>query len=242
MTRRPEQSEALSQRLAELGASVVEAATIEVVPPRDSAALDDALRRLRHYHWLLFTSPNAVRFVRDRMQALGLDPDLDRHGIRVGSVGPTTTQAYKALFGREVSVEPATDFRAEGLLAALGDVRGQTLLFPTSDRSRDVVPKTLAARGATVDVVVAYRTQAPAGLEQRLLRCLEEGIDLATFASPSAVEAFVAAIGDRAKGVAAAVIGPVTEDAARVAGLEVRAVASPSTAEGLVAAVVSLYA
>ncbi len=242
MTRRPEQAETLTQRLGELGAIVVEAATIEVVLPEDHAPLDDALRRLRQYHWILFTSTNAVRFVRDRIQALGLDLDLGRHGIRIGSVGPTTTQAYQALFGGEVSLEPTTDFRAEGLLAALGDVRGQRLLFPTSDRSRDIVPTTLSARGATADVVVAYRTQAPAGLEQRLRRCLEEGIDLATFASPSAVEAFVGALGDRAKGVAAAVIGPVTEESASAAGLEVRAVASPSTAEGLVAAVVRLYA
>ena len=242
VTRRPEPSGGLGGRLTELGAVVVEAPTIEVVAPEDMTPLDEALRRLHRYHWLLFTSPNAIRFVRERMQVLGIDPDVGRHGIRVGSVGPATTQAYQALFGGAVSAQPTSDFRAEGLLACLGDVFGQTLLLPTSDRSRDILPKTLAARGAEVDVVVAYRTVAPADLAASLAGCLGGGIDLATFASPSAVEAFVAAAGEGAKGVAAAVIGPVTEQAARAAGLDVRAVARPSTTEGLVAAVVRLFA
>ena len=65
---------------------------------------------------------------------------------------------------------------------------------------------------------------------------MAEGIDLVLLASPSAVEALVGALGDRARGLAVVVIGPVTEQAARQAGLDVRASASPATAQGLAAA------
>jgi uroporphyrinogen-III synthase len=65
------------------------------------------------------------------------------------------------------------------------------------------------------------------------------GADLVTLASPSAVEELVAAIGARAHGLAVAVIGPVTEAAARAAELEVRVVAAPSTAEGLATGIVA---
>jgi uroporphyrinogen-III synthase len=65
---------------------------------------------------------------------------------------------------------------------------------------------------------------------------LAEGFDAATFAAPSAVEAFAAAAGPRSAGLPAVVIGPTTEAAARAAGFEVLGAASPSTAEGLVEA------
>jgi uroporphyrinogen III methyltransferase/synthase len=86
-----------------------------------------------------------------------------------------------------------------------------------------------------VDVVVAYTTIEPPGLGAAVARCLDEGFDLALFASPSAVEAFAQAAGERAHGLPVAVIGPTTEAAARGRGLEVRGVARPSTLEALVA-------
>jgi uroporphyrinogen-III synthase len=91
-----------------------------------------------------------------------------------------------------------------------------------------------------VDGVVAYVTVPPHGLGPRLEELARQGFDLLTFASPSAVENLMAAAGAGARGLPAAVIGPVTEAAARAAGLDVRAVAEPSTAEGLVTAVVRL--
>jgi uroporphyrinogen-III synthase len=242
VTRRPEQSSSLRERLTELGAEVVEAAAIDVAPPLDLAPLDRALHQLHRYHWLLFTSANAISFVCDRFAALGLDPAARLRSLRIGSVGPQTTAALRKHFpGIDVSVAPDADFRAEGLLAALGDVMGQVFLYPTSDKAREVLPQTLEARGGVVDVVVAYRTVPSPELGERLAACLAEGLDLVTLASPSAVEAYVAAGGSDVE-VPAAVIGPVTEQAARTAGLDVRAVASPSTADGLVAAIVSALA
>jgi uroporphyrinogen III methyltransferase/synthase len=241
VTRRPEQASELREGLVARGATVLEVPTLEVVPPADVSALDRSLRQLNRYHWILFTSANAVRFVADRMQELGLGPGaLD--GLRVGSVGPSTTAVLQERFpGRRIEAQPESDFRAEGLLAVLGDVSGQVILFPASDKARDVLPSTLEARGAKVDVVVAYRTVAPPDLAERLEASLERGFDLVTFASPSAVEGFAKALGPRSAGVRAAVIGPVTEQAARAAGLDVRVVASPSTAEGLLDAMVSLF-
>ncbi|MBI3932766.1 MAG: uroporphyrinogen-III synthase [Acidobacteria bacterium] len=241
LTRRLEQSAALRQRLEALGALVLEAPAIDVAWPEDTGPLDRALRGLHRYHWILFTSANAVRFVRERLESLGLDRDVGVRGVRVGSVGPSTTEAFRAHFPEgTVSVEPTSEFRAEGLLAALGpDVDGQTFLLPTSDRARDVLRATLEARGAKVDAVVAYRTMAAGDLPHRLSEALRPGIDLVLFASPSAVEGFVAVAGALARGLPAAVIGPVTEQAARAAGLDVRVVATPSTADGLVAGVVA---
>jgi uroporphyrinogen-III synthase len=156
-------------------------------------------------------------------------------------VGPSTTEAFHSHFsGMAVDVEPESDYRAEGLLAALGDVSSQAILFPTSDRARDVLPTTLRARGAQVDVVVAYRTLVSPELRLRLEAALAARPEIVAFASPSAVEGFVSTLGERARGLPVAALGPITAAAARAAGMDVRAVATPSTLESLVSALVAL--
>jgi uroporphyrinogen-III synthase len=237
VTRRPEQSGRLCARLEQMGATVVELPLIEVVPPLDMAPLDTAVRGLDGYDWIVFTSANAVRSVSERITDLGLgERALTRR--KVASIGPATTRALRGAFpGLVVSVE-ATQHDAESLLRELAAAaRGLRFLVPTSDRARDVLPEGLRRAGGTVDVVTAYRTVAPAGLRERISECLRGGADLVTFASPSAVENFVAAAAEWVPRVRAAVIGPVTEEACRRAGIEVRVIAEPSTADGLATAI-----
>lgn len=240
ITRRPEQTGKLASGLAALGASVIEIPTLELAPPEDPAPLDRALARLHRYDWLVFTSANAVRAVGRRLLALGLDPSPVGRALPVASVGAATSAALREQFpGAEVSLQPAAGFRGEALVE-LFDIRGcagQSLLLPMSDRARDSLTRGLAALGAQVEGVVAYRTVTPEGLADRLAAGLRGGVDLVVFASPSAVEAFLAASGVKGRGLPAAVIGPVTEEAARAGGLDVRVVAVPSTAEGLLSAV-----
>jgi len=235
VTRRPEQSTELSQRLRAAGAEVVELAAIAVAPPEDVAPLDACLRRLADYAWLVFTSANAVEAVHARRIKLGLaEPE---GWPRLASVGAATTRALTAAFGRAPELEPESDLSAEGLLSAFEPhaVSGARVLLPLSDRARDVLASGLAQRGARVDTPVAYRTIAPRDLAERYAACARAGFDILILASPSAVAHLVAVAAAGLAGRRAAVIGPVTARAARAAGLDVIAVAEPSTAAGLVA-------
>jgi uroporphyrinogen-III synthase len=244
VTRRPEQSQVVVAGLRALGATVLEVPTLELVPPADPEPLDRALRRLHRYDWLVFTSGNAVRALRARLGELGIDAGAVGRALPVASVGAATSEVVHELFpGGDVGLEPSAGFSAEALLEAFAarDCAGQRFLLPTSSRARDVLPKGLAALGAEVESVVAYETVSPEGVAKRLSECLGGGIDLAVFASPSAVEGFVNALGKRAAGLPSAVIGPVTERAARAGGLDVRILASPSTGRGLVEAVARHY-
>ena len=127
MTRRwPE----LAAGLASLGAVPHEAPLIELRPPSDPRPLDAALGGLGRYDWMVFTSANAVEAVSARMAALAvtLPPALG-----LASVGPATTLAIHAAWpDARVSVEPAADFRAAGLVAAFdpASVRGRRVLLP----------------------------------------------------------------------------------------------------------------
>ncbi len=239
VTRRAGQASSLVRLLQERGATVVEVPSIEIAPPADTGALDEALGALGRFRWLVFTSANAVRAVAVRLQALGLPARLGKGGARLASVGPATTAALRAAFPDDpVALEPAEGFRGAELARAFArePMAGARVLVPCSSRAREDLARGLRALGAEVVAPVAYQTVEPADLRPRVARCLEDGFDLVAFASPSAVEAFAAAAGARARGIPSVVIGPTTAVAAAAAGLEVRAVAEPSTSEGLVAA------
>jgi uroporphyrinogen-III synthase len=245
VTRRKSQASRLAAGLAGLGATVIEIPAIETVPPEDTRPLDQALAELAAFDWVVFTSANAVRFTRERCDAIGAQPDALIRGPRIAVVGPATAAALDEHFaGACVARMPEADFRAEGLVEAFAslEVANLRFLLPSAERARDILPHALSARGARVEVAVAYRTVAPPSLAETLAERLQGGVDLALFASPSAVENFAAAAGELAHGLPVAVMGPVTEQAARDAGMDVRDVAAPSTVEGLIEAAVRAVA
>jgi uroporphyrinogen-III synthase len=238
VTRQKNQAGGLVERLQAKGATVLEVPAIDIVPPKDIGPLDEALESLDRYDWVVLTSANTVNAVLSRLTVLGLYPKLGSEKRRVASVGPATTAALRSSFPEDRGVlEPKTDFRAAGLLDAFSKERlkGRRMLVPASSEAREELASGLRGMGAVVEVVAAYSTIEPPGLGEAVGRCLEQGFDLALFASPSSVEAFARWAGQRAAGLPAAVIGPTTEAAARAAGLDVRGVASPATLEALVA-------
>ena len=72
VTRSPHQASALADHLRALGAEPILIPTIELVDPTSFAPLDAALRNLDHFHWLLFTSANAVEAFHHRFEVLNL--------------------------------------------------------------------------------------------------------------------------------------------------------------------------
>lgn len=223
--------------LAAAGIAAAEVPTIELRPPIDPQPIDRALGDLGRYDWLVFTSAHAVEAVLMRMTALGVSMPLR---VIAASVGPVTTAAILAAWpDMRVGVEPHVGFRGTALVQAFAgqDLVGRRVLLPVSDRAAETVERGLAARGAVVDRVVAYQTGAASGMRDQLLGELGLSPDAVAFASPSAVEAFVAAVGALATRVPAVVIGPTTAEAARTAGLTVLATAEPSTVAGMVEAI-----
>src|ERR1700722_6419983 len=70
ITRAQAQSAPLAAALKAHGAEVIALPLIQILPPMDYAALDGALRDLRKFDWLIFTSQNAVTGVSDRLAFL----------------------------------------------------------------------------------------------------------------------------------------------------------------------------
>ena len=104
VTRARHQAGQLSAQLTELGAEVIEIPAIEILPPESWEPLDAALGNLRQYQWLIVTSANTVRFVKERIASLGLSPDAFAH-LKIAAVGSATAHALSEA-GLSVSIIP----------------------------------------------------------------------------------------------------------------------------------------
>lgn len=243
VTRARHQAGQLSSQLAALGAEVVEVPAIEILPPESLDALDTALRSLSKYQWLMVTSTNAVRALRDRMGVVDISAQDLAH-LKIAAVGSATSRALREL-GFAVQVTPE-EYVAESLLAALGDqLRGARVLLARATIARDLIPDTLTARGALVDVVEAYRTVIPADSTKQiteLFASAEQSPHAATFTSSSTVTNFFhllasAGIARPPASMKAISIGPVTSQTLRDHKWEPAAEADPHDLVGLVAAI-----
>ena len=242
VTRSLERAGSLCDRLLELGADAVELPAIGFQPPDDPSPLDDALRRLAGFDWMVLASPTAVDYTLGRLRSLGADARAFG-GARIAAVGPATAVALEG-HGLRADLVPATA-TADGLLKDLAAVAvaGTRVLLPRTDIADDTIPAGLGRLGAVVTEVVAYRTTVPEGLGDALQRVLARGLDLVCYSSSSTVNHLVRALGSQSAsalaGVPAACIGPATAAAARDAGLNVVVEAAEHTVPGLAHAIVA---
>jgi uroporphyrinogen-III synthase len=245
VTRAREQAGDLVRELEALGAQVVAAPTIRIVPLADLSALRAALRREPSYDWVVFTSQNTVHVVCDRLADWGLAPgDLTR--AAVAAIGPATAEA---LTQRGVAADLVPErFVAEAVVAAFaarGDVRGKHVLVPRAREARDALPEGLRGLGALVDVIPVYETVRETGDGSGLAAEILAGtIDAITFTSSSTVRGFVELVGPAAATshrFAAAAIGPITAGTARGLGIPVAIEARDYTVAGLVAAMARYF-
>lgn len=240
ITRSPSQAPAFRRLLQERGAAVLEVPVIEI-RARAGPELDSALRSLRRYDWLIFTSANGAAIFFERARELDLLPPPFSLP-RICAIGPATQQRVTQ-YGYQVDLVPAV-YQAEGVLEAFldfhrGRIDGLNILLPRASQARQVLPQGLRRRGARVSVVPVYDIVIPEG-SRRLLEQALAGPppDLVTFTSPSTVRNFLAlGAQDRLAQLRCAVIGPVTAATARKCGLEVVVEAEDFTIPHLVEAI-----
>jgi len=236
--RTKEQAGALSEKLRRYGAVPEEVPTIAVEPPRTPQQMERAIKGLvtGRYEWIVFTSRNAVKAIRERFEEYGLDARAFA-GIKVAAVGDQTAADLLA-WGIKPDLVPSGEQSAAGLLEdwppydAVFDPIDRVFL-PRADIATENLVAGLVERGWEVDDVTAYRTVRAAPPPAPVREAIKSGgFDAVVFTSSSTVRNLVGIAGKPHASTVIACIGPATAKTAEEHGLRVDVLAEqPSVAE-----------
>lgn len=238
--RTKEQSEPVRALLAAHGATATVVPTISVEPPRTRHQMDKAIRGLvtGRYEWVGFTSANAVKAVREKLEECGLDARAFA-GLKIAAVGGVTADALRA-WGLNPDLVPAGEQSARGLLEdwppyddGLDPIN--RVLLPRADIATDTLVAGLQEMGWQVDDVTAYRTVRAAPPAAHVREAIKTGhFDAVLFTSSSTVRNLVGIAGKPHTNTVIACIGPATAKTAQEHGLRVDVLAPEASAASLV--------
>lgn len=244
VTRSAGQSGEFTNLLQKAGAKVIEMPAIEIGPPSQWEALDNAIAHLQTFDWLILTSTNGVDYFFERLFAQGKDA-RSLAKLKIAVVGKKTANSLKQRHLQPDFIPP--NFVADSLVENFPEsLEGKKVLFPRVETGgREVLVQELSAKGAEVVEVAAYESRCPEEIAPAAKQALsEQAVDIITFASSKTVRNFcqlVTASGltDRLDRVAIASIGPQTSrDCQQLLGrVDVEAV--EYTLEGLTQAIIN---
>lgn len=228
-------TEAMCQKqqevLKEEGAEAISFSLIRTKRLR-SEKLTQAISKLSGYSWLVFTSSNGVELFFEELKENHKDI-RSLCDIRFAVIGSGTKDALEAK-GIYADFVPAKysskDLAAEWIPKLTSNDR--VLLLRAEEASQELT-KALEQADIPYEAIPLYTTEVDRRKEEELKRVISK-VDYITFASASAVKAFVSMAGDLEQLKAKIIcIGPVTERAAAAAGLKVHQSAVTYTAEGI---------
>ncbi|WP_120520025.1 uroporphyrinogen-III synthase [Arthrobacter celericrescens] len=270
ITRSPDRAGSLAQALSDAGAEPLLLPLIDFERAADQHALGEALDALAggRYDWLVVSSITTVRALKAKAAERGAELSaLLPPGVRVATIGPSSRRILEAE-GIRVDLAPEGSQSAAGLLEVWPEGPRRVLL-PQADIADTLLSGGLAAKGAEVDVVTAYRTvDFPARPEERLDTELAkaaawsatredelpllEPVHARGLIDDGALAAVVAASPSAARRIAATLlplrdcrfiaIGRSTAAEAEALGIGVAATAKEPTPDGIVAALTELFA
>jgi uroporphyrinogen III methyltransferase/synthase len=226
--RTKDQAGHLSAQLRVFGAVPVEVPTISVEPPRTPQQMERAIEGIEagRYQWIAFTSVNAVRAIRERLEGRGLDA---RHlaGLRIAAIGETTAAALRE-FGVRADLVPAPESQSSAGLLEVWPERDPELdpigrvFLPRADIATEQLVAGLSEKGWEVDDITAYRTVRAAPPPAHIREAIKTGgFDAVVFTSSSTVRNLVGIAGKPHATTVIAAIGPETAATATDHGLKV---------------------
>lgn len=236
--RTKDQAGPMSNRLRTYGAHSEEVPTISVEPPRSPQQIDKAIRGLveGRYEWVAFTSVNAVKAIREKLEDYGLDARA-LSGLKVAAVGKVTAGALRD-WGIEPELVPTGEQSAAGLAAewppydeVLDPIN--RVFLPRADIATETLSAGLSRLGWIVEDVTAYRTVRAAPPPAPTREAIKTGqFDAVVFTSSSTVRNLVGIAGKPHATTVIAVIGPATARTCEEHGLRVDVMApSPGALE-----------
>ncbi len=247
VTREKEASSEFAELLASCGAMIIEFPTIEIKPVRNTKEQELSVRNLEDYDFLVFTSVNGVSNYFEVLALEGKD-SRELKGKKIIAIGEKTSEELLR-YNLRADYVPKV-YTAEGIisLAEKLNLNGKKILIPRALVARELLPDTLRAMGAEVEVLCVYETLVPDYAKQKLdlikMKFSGAEIDLVTFTSSSTVTNFFSLLGkdpELFSKTGFACIGPVTAATLLGYGLTPTVTADIHTTRGLKEKILDLY-
>lgn len=237
LTRSKEGNEVLATELRRLGFNPISVETISFLPPKSWSRIDESLKELHSFDWLVLTSATGVDFFSKRMKELSL-PTRWRGRPRAAAVGDATASALSKT-GVEGIFKPSS-YLTKTLARELPLEDGPRVLLLRADIADPAMSEELRSRGFEVTEHPIYTTSYAGGE----VPSDADAADLIVFASPSSVRGFCRRIQasrlQKLLGVRVACIGPVTATAARELGFRRITMSKSQSFDSVVAMIVEM--
>ncbi len=222
----------LSPLLKEEGAEAISFSLIRT-ETMDTPEFRQAMADIARYTWIVLTSANGVECFFDKLKAMRKDI-RDFKDVHFAVIGDGTKKALES-HGIYSDLIP-TAYSSKAMAAAMVPHMKPTdqVLLLRAEEANEVLPEALAKAGVAHTCVSLYHTAVDARKADELSRLIKT-VDYITFASSSAVRAFVS-MADSLENVPAKYIsiGPVTTKTAEKQGLHMDKTAAVYTAQGIV--------
>lgn len=219
-TRGKKQAAEFSRKIIEAGGTSIEVPLLTFQKPEESAGIEEAIKNIHTFDWLIFTSKNGVDCFFDYYDCVNEKEDHKLPLPKIAVVGTKTEQALNSK-GHKAELVP-DEFIAEGLFDRLRPFvkSGARFLLARGNLGRSYLVEELIKHGAQVTDLIVYETVGNACEKERLIKLLKEKrIDIITFTSPSTVKQFHKMVEQSdwqewTKDVIFACIGPETKKSA----------------------------
>lgn len=242
VTRSRTQSSSLVEKIMDLGGNPIEVPTIKIDRIENNTELENEIKNIKDYTYLVLTSKNGVDIFFDKLDEMGLDSRALAN-LKVCAIGTATSKAI-AEKGIKADIVP-TKFVAEYLFEELKPVLkpSDKVLIPRAKNARDFLVDKIGEICEVKEVHI-YETVVDPTRKEEVLEALEEGnINYITFASSSTVKNFVEIVGlenlDKLKDIKVISIGPVTTQTAKELNVKVYREAEVATIDGMVDTIIN---
>ncbi len=227
--------------LQEYGAHVVDLCASKLKVYDENNRFIEALKNIKDYKWIAFTSTHAVEIFFDKVKEYHIDYRSLNH-IQFAVIGAGTKEALRKQ-GFIADYMPTT-YTAKTLGKGLTEVMSRTdkLLIPRAEKGSQELILSLEEAHMTFDDIKIYDIVMD---KERLREQLSgiEHLDYIVFASSSGVEHFIEGHGTKArlllKKAKIVCLGEPTANTLRQYGYTKLLIANPYTAEGVVETIIA---
>jgi len=241
-TRPVGQSAELENLLAEESATLIPMPTIEVKPlPLDEFGWLQ-LKNLDSFNWIVFTSPNGLKYFFARLFEIQNNYGLPEH-LKIAVVGKKTA-AHLECYGTSASFinlgNTAEDFVADFFHRVN---LGERVLFPIGNLARSVIEDKISKK-AVCTRILFYETVLPETIDNKALQLIiDDKYDMIVLTSPSSCTNLlylIAGKSDPAK-LRLVCIGQTTSAEVIRNGLEPLITAGTANSQGIYSAILNYF-